>query len=415
MKIHIKTEKLYDFLTFLIFTSFYLLGLVPIGNFIMLGEVLVFLLLFTIDRRKIKILNNGLSHYLIFVLSLASYCYISSIWALNASISIVRGTTLIEIAICMAVIYIYYGEEKEVDRLLKCVMYSGYFVTFYYIFTSGYNNIIKSLLSFSRVAATFAETNSVSRVIVISVVISVYFWQKDGFRILYLIDILSVISISALGSRTSLVILVVGSLLCVVLYSLNDKKKISPIIRTFFIFILMIIFINFLSKLSLFSGINQRMDGLMALVSGSGKIDSSAQLRQQYMHIGMEQFLNNPILGIGIGNSLVVLKQTVGHYTYFHMNYIELLACGGIVGIILYYSRYIKILCVSIRYRKNLPQEWVVIITLFFLCLIADVGAVTYYSKETYFYFMIFYIFMDKAKGNKRYFDGKKENSIGIL
>ncbi|MFR0963094.1 MAG: hypothetical protein ACLSGB_15815 [Dorea sp.] len=80
----------------------------------------------------------------------------------------------------------------------------------------------------------------------------------------------------------------------------------------------------------MFKGIVDRMDGLIAMVTGKGTVDVWLT-RAEFITIE-EKFKKHPILGYGMGNSG---KQKPGcnwrKETYFHNNYVELLVCGGLV------------------------------------------------------------------------------------
>ena len=117
----------------------------------------------------------------------------------------------------------------------------------------------------------------------------------------------------------------------------------------------------------------------------------------QMIDIGIKTFKESPILGVGIGNSLVVMSREMGHATYFHNNYVELLAGGGVIAVILYYSMHLSLLRQMLRYRK---KDSMCVLFFIIICttLLTDYGAVTYYSKNTYFYFMMYFAFIERCK-----------------
>lgn len=144
---------------------------------------------------------------------------------------------------------------------------------------------------------------------------------------------------------------------------------------------------------------------------GNGIIDNSTYLRQQFIKIGLEQFLETPFFGIGIDNARLLLLQHFGYTTYLHNNYVELLASGGIVGASLFYSIYAYIIYKLKSNWKNYSSEKIAVLLLIFLMLAMDFGAVSYYSKSTYFYIMMFFLFIKYNTRRRRNQDEDKKIS----
>lgn len=143
-----------------------------------------------------------------------------------------------------------------------------------------------------------------------------------------------------------------------------------------------------MSQFQMFGVLNKRMAGLLALFEGTGAIDHSTWLRQQYIKIGLEQFLETPFLGIGIDNARLLLMQHFGYTTYLHNNYVELLASVGLAGTGLFYSIYGYLLN---KLRKNwryYGSEAIAALILILIQLAMDFALVSYYSKTTFFYLM---------------------------
>ena len=189
----------------------------------------------------------------------------------------------------------------------------------------------------------------------------------------------------------------------------NDKQEVKQrhhnIFITFFwtIFISIITFlvIRWLMSLEAFSGIEKRMDGMVALFTGRGVVDSSSWLRYEYIKLGINIFKENPIIGVGMGNARIFASRYYGHDAYLHNNYVELLANGGILGFISYYCIYYIVIKNLVKYFKYREKYTVVVIVLVFMQLIIDYGSVSYYYKNTIFYFLIFFICIRKMKERK--------------
>ena len=97
--------------------------------------------------------------------------------------------------------------------------------------------------------------------------------------------------------------------------------------------------------------------------------------------------------GVGINNPSVYTFFLYGKENYYlHNNYIELLAGTGIIGLLAYYSMYLYVAYNLIRYRDFHSNEYVMVLILFLSQIVMDMGMVSYESKSTYFYMMLFYL-----------------------
>ena len=79
------------------------------------------------------------------------------------------------------------------------------------------------------------------------------------------------------------------------------------------------------------------MESIVNYLTGTGYIDHSTAVRDQMRRVGLQVFKENPIVGIGFGNTYL---YGVEDYSYFHDNYVEVLSSGGILGFIIYYGMY---------------------------------------------------------------------------
>jgi O-antigen ligase len=142
------------------------------------------------------------------------------------------------------------------------------------------------------------------------------------------------------------------------------------------------------------------MDGMIASLQGDDShTDNSSRLRALFRDIGWAQLAKTPFFGIGISNACI-LAARYAYRTYLHCNYAELAADGGLVGLFIYYIPYLYILIVEAKNIKKDPNS-IIIIILVLLNLILDYGRVSYYSKDTYFLFMIYTIHIEHLRRRK--------------
>jgi len=379
-------DKIIWLLTVFLFSSFYIYSTNTKGSLILLViTVVAFFLSILHSAGKIEI-YFGMFHGCIVAFGL--FCFISSIWAINKNDAIEKGVTVFEILLCLTIFYWYYRKQDGIDSLLKSVMWGGYIVIIYTYLVTGLNNVIAVIVMAERLASTFDNVNSIGMVAAISVIISIYYLLYEGFWIYFWFTIPAITLLIASGSRKALVILIFG-----ILSLFISKWKMGVIIKVCIIFIITYFTLVELSSLQVFAGIGLRMKGLFAAITGQGIVDHSAWLRQQYIKIGFQIFKNHPILGVGMGNAHLLnsIKDT-----YLHNNYIELLANGGIIGFAMYYSIYILLFEKIFEAKDCLDNKAHIIITLMLCMLISDYGMVTYYSKSTYFYFLLFFMYILK-------------------
>lgn len=382
-------DKIIWFLTTVLFSSFIILDTNEYISYILLGVTgLIFLIIAFGRQFKFPLV---IDRFQIAILAFAIYCALSSIWARNSSAAIEKAVTIFEIMVCMTVLYCHYSRKDSVYELLECVRWAGYIVTIYALYSYGIDTIRSTLASEGRVGNSFANINSIAIITAISLILSFFklFYYKFSWSMIFAIP--EIIMIAASGSRKSLMIAGIGIVL-VLLFRYTNRNIIKTLVRYIFIAVILILVLRFFLSLDMFAGINERMEGLIAMFTGTGDVDHSALLRQQYVLAGLAQFKETPILGIGISNSGYILMAAFGRDTYLHNNFIELLACGGIIGFGIYYSMILWPLYKIWKYRTWGDSCTVAVIILIIILLVMDYGMVSYYSKSTYFYLMIYYL-----------------------
>lgn len=345
------------------------------------------------------------------ILAFILFAIMSSVWAYSPYLALVKASTIVEILVCMSVLYMYYSRYYSVSDLYTILMISGFIVVIYSFYRYGIANIFYVLSCGDRLESIFSNINNVAMISSVAIISFIYKVLFERLSIINMgicsgLSILGMIIIAATGSRKALVMLVVSVFL---LFSIRFKSRhfVFTIIKaTVIIFILGFILMQ-LKDVAIFKGIVNRMESLIAMVTGNGRVDVSAENRAKFISIGMNQFMKHPILGYGMGNSGKVLVNAIGgKETYFHNNYVELLVCGGLVGTIVYYLIWIKPIKEIIKYRK-FDTAAILSIIMASILLVMDYGAVTYFEKINYFYIMIMYIC---AKNLRRKKDESQES-----
>ncbi len=319
------------------------------------------------------------------------YALVSALWAMNFSEAVSKGTTIIELLLCMILLYLYYQDTTDIWQLYNTIKWTGFLLSLYSLATLGLNRVLQAVMHGKLLSISFANINTVSMAASFAVIIAVYellYRKKNIYSVIVCIPCILIIAV--FGTRKGLLTVVLGvSLLLLLRYSGRNVLKTAFSVAIVAVGVL--ILIRLVSTLPMFAGIMHRMDGLIAFVTGEGKVDSSTNVRNSYMQIGWAYFLKYPLFGVGIGSSGTLLSSLVGRNTYLHNNFIELLCCGGITGFLIYYSMFWYCGRNFFRHRNTEPSVKLgLVMVILFLAM--DMARVTYYSKTTIFYVMVFFL-----------------------
>ena len=342
-----------------------------------------------VHRSELRIRINRLH---IYILVFAAFTYLSSFWAAKPGLTIPKFNRLIFILGEMLIIAMLDGGRRNVELMLKCIMYGGYAIVFYIILHSGWSSIISILADSKRLANDLLNANYLGMAAAYSIIINFYLILYVNRRIgpLDLLAVPTAAVLLASGSRKALVVLALGFVGLYLMRKWDDKKAIRSFLKILLLVPFLALGLYLVSRLPAFSGINTRMNDLIKALTGDVTRKNSAWLRMQYNKLGMELFRANPLRGVGIGNSNYYTLPLYGHDHYLHNNYAELLACGGLIGFTIYYSIFAAILFTMIKYRKHRTREYDVCLVLLVIWLIMDYGCVRYFARETYLFLTVF-------------------------
>lgn len=355
------------------------------ANIIIPLAFIIFAFILFRNRGSVSIQLSKMHGY---ILAFMIYSFASSIWAIDRYEAIVKGQTIFEIFIIIAVLYSYYSKiEDSFNKLLKIMMFGGYGVVIYSFITYGYKLIMSTILGAGRLDFLFIGVNSIGAVTAITLILSIYFLLFDGFTVMHLMSIPTLLLLVASGSRRSIVTLMLGLLIVYMFYVRKGHNK-NILLRLLVIVVLPTLLI-WVVRTGLFSGVSERM---IKMISNESSMDSSSRLRKEFIKLGIYIFKKNPFLGIGMGCARIINKATFGIDAYLHNNYVELLANGGLFGFILFYLPYAYIINKCYKYRKINYEKCMLVLLFVIILLINDIGVVSYYSKETYFVWMVLFI-----------------------
>ena len=355
--------------------------------FVCLFGLIVFYLI-----REQGVIKFKLTSLHAYMLLFISACYLSTINAIEPSVAFSRSFDIVKIFFMLIILYMCYQDKKSVDTLLKIGMWTGYIVCFYTVYFYGLDYFITVLSSSARIANDALNANTVGLLGANAIVMTLYYMLYDRPRWWNIIALPTLGILAATGSRKALVFVVVGTVLLFIFRSLRSANVVNSIAKIIGSLLALTIVGVAVLQLPMFSEVLDRMSSMVDAFSGTGG-DSSTIIRLALVDIGWDLFYQSPITGVGVNNPSVYTFFLYGKENYYlHNNYIELLAGTGVIGLLAYYSMYIYIAYNLIRYRDFHSNEYVMVLILFLSQIVMDMGMVSYESKSTYFYMMIFYL-----------------------
>jgi len=390
-----KVINIDDILIFCLVSCFFLFEQTSYGIYI-IATFAAALLILELCKCNFKI-NLYKKTFWIHILLLSVYSLASCAWAQEPGLSLEKGITLIELAFFYLIIELHINNTEPPKNLLYVLVYSSYVVSAVVIAFGGLGNILSTLRSDIRFEnVSFANINGVAILSTISLLIEYSFFLNKE-RKPSLLAVLNFLIVISSGTRKALIALILG-IIVISFFDVNEKSrgpKISRFVKSLFAITVVAVALYFVLQLPMFEMIKNRLDRMLSLFINNGlTIDNSIRSRSIMVQIGIEQFKKTPILGMGIGNPRILTRSYFGFdYNYLHNNYVELLAGGGIIGTVLFYSIHFSCIYRLRKYKESSDQYYKIIVTILIILLFVDYGAVNYYSKSYYFYLIIVYVY----------------------
>lgn len=379
-------DKIVWLSTVFLLASFLLFETISWGRYIFLGVTLIIILSYAIVNNgkvdiKIKVYHCLFAVFTLFVL-------ISSFWAWSVFAAISKAITLALILICSSVVYMYYQKKEDIHELLTAVMWSGYLIALYAMFFYGVENFGADV-EMARLENSFSNVNTIGLIVALSCVLQFNESLHKRNLLSAIMMIPSVYVIAATQSRKALVFLIGGVYMVYVLKILSQRGAFGKVFRVCGYTMVFVLSAFLILQFPVFSGVLERMS---ALIPGSDVVESSFDMRSEMLRIGIDCFKGHPIGGIGIGSSGILTQTYLFKSTYLHNNFVELLACGGIIGFVCYYAIYAYLFVNLIKHRKSDPEYFAIGFTWLVIMLVMNYGMVTYYEKLQWYYLMIHFL-----------------------
>ena len=346
---------------------------------------------------KLKYGISNITRFTAIMFLFVAFCVVSLTWSRDFSTSKERVTTVILLFIFSSLLYEYLVHQKKELRFLHMVCLGGVLYAIYILFSYGIKNYITLLAGGNRIgsAVTSFNNNGVGRITAITSILCFgVFINEKRWKYLFGCALCAWIMLGS-GSRTAIGGFAAG-LISVFLLKRTRKRYLYIVggALTFFIALLVL-------ELPAFEFASSRVDQLLAGLSGNKTAsDYSTLERMRLNQVAIKQFLETPILGIGIGSSTVLTKSIMGIPSYMHNNYLELLCCGGLIGTAIYYIQYFVPVRHIARDFKDRTNEQTIALTMVIMYLIMHFGTVSYFDKSVYIHMVLIHLLAEQ-KGAK--------------
>ena len=380
-------RNLMIFSVYMFFIMAYIEDTIKYGQFITFLALV--LMVISSSRKRELSFTIVKSKFLLFLATFTVFCALSMLWAQNPSRSFIVVRRMIIILIEISIAYSCLYNKISTNEFLKVFMYGGYLIILYSTMRYGLSSIITALSESTRMTNEYINANTLGMCAAYSIVINIYFiiYEKLSIHDLFMIPSLVIIAVS--GSRKSILIVILGFLMIIIMKNIHNKKFIYGILRTAIGIVVVICLVMFLSRLPIFALLNDRMSGIWSVINGTAQKGTAGYIRMIYNQIGWDVFKNHPFLGIGIYNSNRYVSQYAGH-VHFHNNFIELLACGGIVGFFAHYIMYIDLFGEFWKARNHRTKEYDICVILLLIRFLMGYGHIQYNQISNYIYLLAF-------------------------
>lgn len=259
------------------------------------------------------------------------------------------------------------------------------------IYACVFGGTVASLLVFSefdpgypqRLGGSLGNENVTGVMIGLSCVFSFHLVLNERKYACLPSALVTLVAVLLTGSRTALLFVVVNGLL-MTFFGTNRR------FRSRLIWVLGTVFVGaFLCYLVLrvplfYRVVGRRFESLLSLVLSSRTSEDSLQMRAYMIQYGLALARDRPLLGYGLDNYGVLIRDVIGKQTYSHNNYVELLVGSGIVGVASYYSIHATLIAALVnrmRYNRRLASLF---LSLMISILIIGYSSVQYYARHIF-------------------------------
>ena len=319
---------------------------------------------------------------------------LSMLWSKDDSLIISVVPSIIRNIMVLYFVSVRVKEQEDIERILIIHILAIIFLDIF-VMKLMINYYSLSTFFLKRFGDNFAyNSNAISTLNALSALFSIYFARKCEKKILPVVTLCFFTFIIVIcGSKQGMITLIMGILLTLYLKG-SLQKKIGTIIIA--IAVVVIVWKLIMNVSILYEIIGYRFEGLLGLVNSATE-DVSTLNRNNLLKQAFEVWVSHPVLGVGFNNFPVVQTIQSGYY-YAHNNYLEILADLGVVGFLLYYINYVRI--IRFKINKNNPLQ-VCLKSVFFMLAFMDLTVVSYQDLRHQLPLYLIFLGLGKLNSNK--------------
>lgn len=315
------------------------------------------------------------------LLGFAGIVFISRFWAFDPSAASEIFKTVAFNVICFGcVAFLLYRDKRRIRLVMGCMVVAPLLLEVRVISIGGV------FAYFSHRTVGSINSNALGLFASIALYFAFLFWREKKQICWILFMALNLAAALLSASRKALMVVCLVAIL-ITLFDSKTKTAFGKLSKLLIV-VAIILFALFLvmNVPFLYELIGVRMQGMMSGLLGSGNdVDASTSTRMQLIDYGIDWFRNRPLVGYGGDNfkALMAAYHPRQSALYAHNNYVELLVDYGLLGLLVYYSCYVSIICSAVRNRTQLTFADFTILCLTLGILIMDYGNVEYYYRNS--------------------------------
>ena len=321
-----------------------------------------------------------LSRYAWWLIAFNLWGLLSIFWALEQEYVITFLKTALALMIILIPLSLIIRTREDLYTVLK-IFVLAVLTTSVYLLLSVDLSLIGVMTFGASTAGEGWNANAIGLMTSIAVLVCIVMIKQGVSKpwfVFYLSAIILLAYISLFtGSRKTLFILMAGISGYYLLTSRNNKIVVLSGLSGF----IFILYYSILNVPEIYNVLGVRVEGLLALIVGTGSVDGSTETRMRLIDYGINWFWQNPIIGYGMNNYRTLLIDITGANTYSHNNYIELLVNVGIIGAAIYYYIYYYIIRHLLKPARKKDAVASLFIILIILLMVIEYGLVSYYEN----------------------------------
>lgn len=384
MKFSIRKSTVLDFVWFLFFViNFAHQGLFQ--GIQLLSVCMLLLATLFCNNWKVSLCRNG--RVAIWYILFAVYVFASTVWSIGINdnsnvLDIVWRNCIVVVCLCA-----YINSIEKYEKILKIFTWATLYFTIVFLATSPLSTWGTTQMG----GVTGQFRNYAGYMMCFGALAALFLIKKEKNKRIYsLIAILCMVGAVITGSRK--VYLQIALAVIMYVFSEQSLKRrtrniallVSGVVLSFAVLFNISSFQKFFNEkiLTMFVTENTRFVSQYAADAAA-----STEARKLLMNMALEMFRKRPLIGCGVDS----VRYYVGAYasnaintTFSHNNYAEVLACFGLIGLVMYYLcilhcefKTLKIVVHRLAYKNE--AVWRYLYIFFTLYLILDYATVSYY------------------------------------